>query len=162
MKCEKCHVNEATVFMTQKINGESLEMNLCESCAAEQEGPMLDEAFSFQQFLSGFMDSPQAKVEAKVCPHCGMSLKDFKQSSKVGCAQCYATFAQDMHPIVRRLHGTAKHNGKVPGRIGAGAMHQKRLEDYESRLKIALMKEDYESAAYFRDKIRDLKGRDDL
>jgi len=48
MKCEKCHNKEATVFIKQTINGESLEMNLCETCAAEQEQPLIDDTCSFQ------------------------------------------------------------------------------------------------------------------
>lgn len=163
MKCEKCHVNEATVFITQNINGESREMNLCESCAAEQEQPLFDEAFSFQQFLTGFMENSQpsnptsAQMDIVLCPGCGMSLQDFKQNSKVGCAKCYKTFGSHLYPVVKRLHGTVRHTGKVPGRIGEDVKAQQLLEQYEGQLKIALMKEDYESAARFRDKIRELK-----
>lgn len=160
MKCEKCHMNEAIVFIKQTINGESLEMNLCESCAAEQEQPLSDDTFSFQQFLGGFMDSEQNQTQTETCPTCGMSLQDFKRSSKLGCAECYRKFADDIRPIARRLHGTARHNGKVPGRIGQEVQHKKLLGQYESQLKIALMKEDYEGAALYRDKIKELKGDD--
>ncbi len=164
MKCENCHINEATVFMTQNINGEVIEMNLCETCAEIHEQPVMDEALSFEQFLSGFMEtgkgSPSTSVVA--CPGCGMSLKDFKGHSKVGCAQCYSTFEDYLYPVVKRIHGTVHHTGKVPGRIGHEVQSKKLLEQYESQLKISLMKEDYEKAAMYRDKIRDIKRGEDL
>ena len=164
MKCEKCHEKEATVFITQNINGEILEMNLCESCAAEQDQHLLDEEFSFKHFLTGFIDGREnGQVEQTFrCPNCGMSLMDFKRHSKVGCAQCYSEFSNHLLPVIRRLHGTAKHTGKHPARVGALVNTKKQLEDFESRLKVALMKEDYEEAARFRDKIRDLKDREDM
>ena len=164
MKCEKCHINEATVFITQNINGVSREMNLCETCAETYEQPISDEALSFQQFLSGFMESGKSATSSSVvmCPRCGMSLKDFKKYSKVGCAQCYETFEDHLTPVVKRLHGTVHHTGKVPGRIGQEVQSKKLLEQYESQLKIALMKEDYEKAAIYRDKIRELNRGEDL
>lgn len=162
MKCEKCHEKEATVFISQNINGETTEMNLCETCAAEYDRPALDESISFQQFLSGFMESDKSNVSTGVdiCPSCGMSLLDFRRNSKVGCAQCYKTYRDHLMPVVKRLHGTTKHTGKVPGKIDEEVKSQKTLEHYEGQLKVALMKEDYEQAAYFRDKIRSLKRGD--
>lgn len=163
MKCENCHINEATVFMTQNINGQVVEMNLCETCAEIYE-PVIDEALSFQQFLSGFMETGESSkaISVVVCPGCGISLKDFKRHSKVGCAQCYTTFEEHLIPVAKRLHGSAHHTGKVPSRIGHDVQSKKQLERYESQLKISLMKEDYEKAAMYRDKIRDIKRGEDL
>jgi protein arginine kinase activator len=38
MICQKCHQNEATVFISQTINQETTQMHLCAQCAGEQ-GP---------------------------------------------------------------------------------------------------------------------------
>lgn len=164
MKCEKCHKNEATVFITQSRDGEVIEMNLCEKCAEAYEQPMMDEALSFQQFLSGFVETGKntADTSTLVCSSCGMSLQDFKRHSKVGCTECYGTFRDHLYPVVKRLHGTVHHTGKVPGRIGHEVQYKKQLDQYESQLKISLMKEDYEKAAIYRDKIRDLKRGGEL
>lgn len=152
------------MFITQYINGDPIEMNLCDTCATEMEQPMLDEGLSFQQFLTGLMHSSKnnQQQDIHVCKTCGMSLQEFKRNSKVGCADCYKNFAEDLLPVVKRLHGTAKHNGKVPGRINAESKSQKALEHLEGQLKIALMQEDYEQAAILRDRIRDLKRGDAL
>ncbi len=164
MKCEKCHERDATVFITQNLNGEVMEMNLCEVCASEMDEPILDEGLSFQQFLTGLIRSGQKDTNEDVmlCPNCGMSLEEFKRHSKVGCAQCYPTFKEDLRPVVKRLHGSVHHTGKVPGRIGEVVKHKQTLENYERQLRVALMKEDYEEAAKYRDLIRDLKRGDGL
>ncbi len=165
MKCEKCHMNEATVFITQNVNGETAEMNLCESCAKESENLIVDEELSFQQFLSGLLNkekSANPNNGVVVCSNCGMSFPEFKKRSKVGCAQCYVTFNTQLQPIIKRLHGTSRHTGKLPGKLGASLKVKKKLEKFEAELKIALMKEDYENAAILRDQIRDLKKEADL
>ncbi len=38
MICESCHKVNATVFITQIVNGKKVEMHLCSSCARELEG----------------------------------------------------------------------------------------------------------------------------
>lgn len=164
MKCDKCHINEATVFITQTVNGETLEKNLCESCAEEENQQMFEDGLSFQQFLTGFIDgkSNNDKDEVVVCPGCGMTLMDFKRYSKVGCAQCYITFYSHLQPIIKKLHGTAQHTGKFPRRIGAKYQVQKKMTNLESQLKVALLSEDYEKAVLLRDEIRDLKKEENL
>ena len=164
MKCEKCHINEATVFITQKINGETVEMNLCDTCAVALEQPIIEDGLSFEQFLTGLMvnNKSNQQHDVHVCNTCGMSLQEFKRNSKVGCADCYKNFGEELLPIVKRLHGTVEHNGKVPGRINAETQSQKNIELLEGQLKVALMQEAYEQAASLRDRIRDLKRGEDL
>lgn len=164
MKCEKCQKNDASVFITQDINGEHKEMNLCESCAIEYEQPVIDQALSFQQFLTGFIESNKTGAQSVTdsCPTCHMTLKEFKRNSKVGCGQCYKAFDGHLMPIIKRLHGTTHHTGKVPGKINEEVKSQKNLAHFEGQLKVALMKEDYEKAAYYRDMIRSLKRGDQL
>lgn len=161
MKCEKCHKNEATVFITQNINGDSMEMNLCESCAAESKNSLVGEGLSFQQFLSGLLETSknyQRQNTQTACPTCNMTMVEFKQNSKVGCADCYQTFAHHLQPIIKRLQGgTTLHTGKRPSRIDSNLQVKKQLAAYESDLKLCLMQEDYEQAAVLRDQIRNLK-----
>lgn len=44
-----------------------------------------------------------------------MTLKDIAHVGKFGCAQCYATFKDDIIDIVRRVQGGQyEHVGKTP------------------------------------------------
>ena len=53
--------------------------------------------------------------EEKRCPSCHMTLKDIAHVGKFGCANCYATFKDDIIDIVRRVQGGQfEHVGKTP------------------------------------------------
>ena len=53
--------------------------------------------------------------EEKRCPTCKMTLKDIAHVGKFGCANCYATFKDDIVDIVRRVQGGQfEHVGKTP------------------------------------------------
>lgn len=161
MKCEKCHTNEATVFLTQSHNGETLEMHLCDSCAKENENIFLDDGISFQQFLSGLLDNSKGtpqKSQGFTCKSCGMSIDDFKRNSLVGCAECYTSFEQYLKPIVKRLQSNMVHTGKRPTHVDESIKLKEKIIRLESELKLALMEENYEQAAVLRDKIRSLRG----
>lgn len=165
MKCEKCHVNEATVFLTQTSNGETVEMHLCDTCAKDNEAALFDNGISFQQFLSGLLEdnkSPQIKSHTLTCDQCGMTLDAFKKNSLVGCAGCYKSFETYLRPIIKRLQSSTVHTGKKPGHIDETIKFQEKINRLESELKIALMQENYEQAAVLRDRIRDLRREADL
>lgn len=160
MKCEKCHNHEATVYITQYVNGEAMEMHLCENCAAETSHNIVEEGLSFQQFLSGLIENNKniaRQANAPTCPSCGMSLIEFKKHSKVGCADCYRAFGNDLKPIIKRLHGTTRHTGKQPGRISESLTIRHQLEAMQEQLNQALVEENYEEAARLRDAIKAFK-----
>lgn len=162
MKCENCHVNEATVFLTQSENGQTTEVHLCDTCAKESENIVLDNGISFQQFLSGLLESnksPQVKSHVPTCTQCGMTIEAFKKNSLVGCANCYKSFDGYLQPIIKRLQSNIVHTGKRPSHVDTTVKKiQEQISRYESELKVSLMEEDYERAAILRDKIRELKG----
>lgn len=165
MKCEKCNVNEATVFVTKSYNGETMEMHLCDSCAKENESLFLDDGISFQQFLSGLLDNSKTnltKNQSFTCKSCGMSIEDFKRNSLVGCAECYHSFEGYLKPIVKQLQSNMIHTGKRPSHVDETIKVKEKIMRLESELKIALMEENYEQAAILRDSIRELRGEGQL
>ena len=48
------------------------------------------------------------------CPVCGASLSDISDTGKVGCADCYKTFLNQLMPSIQRMHGNTHHIGKIP------------------------------------------------
>ncbi|HEY8449100.1 MAG TPA: UvrB/UvrC motif-containing protein, partial [Bacillota bacterium] len=59
-------------------------------------------------------------------------------------------------PIVRRVHGSTRHVGKVAGRGGADNL-RRRAEALRSELQRAVEEERYEDAARLRDQLRELQ-----
>ncbi len=161
VKCEKCHKNEATVFVTQIINGEKIEMHLCEQCAKESDTFFFDKNESFQKFLSGLLENtnrpPNVKNASISCPTCGMTLADFRKTSKLGCADCYDTFKDYLEVIMKRIQSSTQHTGKRPGKLDIDLKRDNMIRQLDSELKIAIMEEDFERAAELRDKLKELR-----
>ena len=162
MKCEKCAVNEATVFYREIINGKETKMHLCSKCAGEKEagfgfGDLTPEGLFGNVFSSlGLQKKPS--VEAKRCSLCGSLFSDIAKMGKVGCPKCYESFADELAPTLKRLHGVATHKGNIPEKHKEKLSALRYAEQLEAELEAAVSREEYEKAAELRDKIRELRG----
>lgn len=162
MICEHCHKEPATIFLTQVYEGKKIELHLCSKCAKEKEAFLYDNNSSFQQFLGGLLKLSNGEVQEKntprmVCPKCSMSIEEFRKTSKLGCAHCYEAFEPYIKHIVKSVHGSQEHTGKKPLRMGKLLSRTDQILDLESRLKIALLQEDYYEAALIRDELHRIK-----
>ena len=174
MLCQSCKKKEATFHYTSNENGAITELHLCRDCA--QKNGYLDESLKnfnpfnffdnsenmFGELLSGmFGDNERGALkESAVCPFCGMRFNEFIHNGKAGCAKCYATFKDAIAPTIKKLHGNTKHTGRFPaGRAIHKTKEDKRAE-LEALLKAAIEKQEYEKAAEYRDKIKELDKKD--
>lgn len=160
MICEKCKKNSATIFYQQIVNGEKREYHLCEECAAKMQSGV-----SFDTLFKGFLDSfigmgneGYTKHSSFSCPSCKLSFEEFRQTGKVGCADCYRAFKDQLDSVLKNIQGSARHSGKLPKKAGAEIYTKRELENLKSRLKKAVENEEYEDAAKIRDKIREIEG----
>ena len=164
MLCERCHKKEATVHTVQVINGEKTEHYYCDSCAKETgfENPI-----SFDDIFKGFLnfDSPSYGEKTSTympygikCPSCSMSYDDFRRTGKFGCSSCFDAFEPYISSTLKSIHGGDSHKGKVPKRNGGNLLKKHELEDLKRKLVDAIAKEEFESAAVLRDKIKALEG----
>ena len=166
MLCQNCGEKEATVHLTKIINGEKNELFLCEECAEEtgQISLQSSDPFSFQNLLAGILNpevesSFKTKTSSNIsCENCGMTYKEFSQNGIFGCSECYETFGSRLDPLVKRIHGSNKHNGKVPKRKGGDLRIQRKIKKLRSEMDQAVNNEDFEKAADLRDKIHELEA----
>ncbi|MEN6314293.1 MAG: UvrB/UvrC motif-containing protein [Clostridiaceae bacterium] len=164
MLCQQCQKRTANVHFTQIINGKKIELYLCTQCAKEKGHLGFSPQLNLGDFLwgipafSGGNGFPQAKQPEEVrCNVCGMSFEDFRKTGKLGCANCYQTFRDNLSPILRRIHGNIEHTGKVPGKASNCRKAANELEKLKAQLAAAIEKEEYEKAAELRDRIRELE-----
>ena len=78
---------------------------------------------------------------------------------QIGCSVCYEAFHHELTPLLRRIHGSSVHRGKIPRRSGSAIMLRQEAEQLRARLKEAVTREEYEKAAEYRDRIRSLERR---
>lgn len=162
MICEHCGKNPATVHYTKIVNGEKSEYHLCEQCAREKGelnlGLTFQPGFSIQNLLGSiFGGSVEAEVPSETCPKCGATYEEFSRTGRLGCPDCYKAFSSRLNPLIRRVQGSVKHNGKAPERAGAGIKAERKISELEKSLQKAIAEERYEDAARIRDELRSLK-----
>ena len=176
MLCEKCKKRTATVFYNENINGNVCSYSLCGECAAKlhEKGEIQDitsmigsfaDPFSELQdhFFSGFFGLPSQKAlhGERKCPECGSTYHEIASGGKVGCAQCYEAFAEELSRTIQSIHGTTSHTGAVPARQRAKQERSEWIKNLKKDLQDAIRREDYEEAAKLRDEIRRLEQNEE-
>ncbi|EDY19264.1 UvrB/UvrC protein [Chthoniobacter flavus Ellin428] len=157
MHCDVCKTNQATVFLTQIVDGKMQKVNLCEACSKEK-GVTDPTGFALADLLLGLGAAQEMERGGTVqkCPACGFSQADFKKTGRLGCATCYTTFADGLAALLKGMHKGTDHVGKVPARLAKSIEREVQLKTLQRDLKKAVASEDYESAATLRDQIRHL------
>ena len=157
MLCCICKEKEATVHLAQ-IDGDKMQkVDLCEECA-KTKGVNDPTGFSLADLLLGLGASQEiehAGGGADVrCPRCGFSQADFKKAGRLGCSECYRTFAHALDGLLKTMHKGTRHVGKVPETLRPGRELTDRLKGLQKKLAKAIESEDFEQAALLRDEIK--------
>ena len=158
MFCDVCKSKEATVFLTQIIEGKMQKVNLCEGCSKEK-GVNDPTGFALADLLLGLGAAQEIeKNPAGIrCPTCGFSQADFKKTGRLGCSACYDTFAEGLSGMLKNMHRGSIHTGKVPAKLAVARRRAQELAALQADLDKAVREELFEEAATLRDKIRHLE-----
>ena len=160
--CEVCKEREATVHLTQVVDGTIKKLHLCEECAAKS-GIDVQGPISINDILLGLgvVQKEPAAVPAaeKVCPRCHMRRTDFKKTGRFGCGACYDTFAEELPPLLKAMHRSEQHVGKVPEAESLRFRASQELGRLEEELRKAVAEERFEDAAHTRDRITICRAR---
>jgi protein arginine kinase activator len=162
MLCDNCGSAEAVTHVTTIKDNQMSVDHLCEKCAAAKglESMEAPSAFPLTDFLAqmGGEEVPEGQAELGRCGFCGLTFSDFRETGRLGCPHCWATFEVHLRGLLRRIHGGTSHVGKVYLPPDPTATErEKRLEALRRRLQRAVDAEDFERAASIRDQIRALE-----
>lgn len=157
MKCDCCE-KPAEIHLTDIINGQKRETHLCKSCAEEQQ--LLQEKelnFSsiLQSVIAPHIGSVTDELSRLCCPICGMKYMEFRAAGRLGCPNDYQVFRSALLPLLKRIHRSTTHEGKVPRYSIQHAALQAELLELRKQLRIAVENEAYEEAARIRDILRE-------
>lgn len=186
MLCENCGKNQANVRYTQIINGEKKEMHLCEECSEKLgiNNMEFKMPINFSSFFGDFLEEfeknslmPELNpVQTLKCNNCGLSFEEFMNTGKFGCSKCYDAFETRIDPILKNIHGSNRHVGRL-GSIkkatnfemsnddvenkskqdNLNIKEESKLESLKADLKRAIKEEKYEEAAKIRDEIKEIE-----
>lgn len=158
MLCCVCKEKPATVHLTE-IKGEKIQkVDLCDACAKAK--GVNDANFALADLLLGLgasqeIDQSAGGTELK-CTSCGFTQADFKKSGRLGCPDCYRTFAEGLEGLLKTMHKGTRHTGKVPETQRRSREGIDRLKALQKKLAKAVEEEDFELAAEVRDEIKKL------
>ena len=163
--------------MTEIVDEQMSETHLCEECA-RQKSSQMEQQFGLADLLAGLSEAgkPSSAKSAEEksalkCSTCGLNYEDFRKFGRLGCGDCYVSFKEHLTGLLRKIHGSNRHLGKMPlslvkGGPGtgkgvatapAGLLSSESIEDLKRQLYAAIEDEDFEKAATLRDKIRTME-----
>lgn len=166
MLCSYCKKNKATIHYTEIINGKMHKLHLCEQCAKEKQ-INVELPFSFSDVLSALSEGLEAISAAAArhddtpsarCSSCGLTLREFTKSGRLGCQHCYEAFAEPLRDIIRSVQKAPHHTGKVPESFAKTESARQRIAELEEALQKAILEERYEDCVALRDELRQLRA----
>jgi protein arginine kinase activator len=162
--CSICKEKPATLFLSNiSADNKKQDFNLCNACAKAKG---MDDPTAFLVAGSDIMLGLGAaqEVEQTVgadlkCPRCGFSQADFKKSGRLGCPECYRTFAEGLNGLLKTMHKGTRHTGKAPEALRVSRENSDRLKTLQKKLNKAIESENFEEAALLRDELKKLNER---
>ena len=163
MMCQSCNKKAARVHLTEIGSKMKKEIHLCEVCAKEHEASLPHTVGSTApphlEAVPGPLvgGSEEEADKAGSCKTCGVSFSEFRSTGRLGCPDDYEFFRESLVPILERIHGAARHRGKVPPQAGERTIRQRDLMKLSDELERAVKSEKYEDAARLRDRLERLR-----
>ena len=160
MLCQDCGNNESTIHLTQIVNNKKVELNLCRICAEKRgfHNPFEKNAFPLAEFLTGMLreigEEASAAFKALKCPKCELTFADFSKKGRLGCGSCYSAFRTQLKDLLRKVHNSNQHHGKTPITTVKELKPLREERKLRDELRQAIEKEDFETAAAIRDRLK--------
>jgi len=160
MMCEECGKNQATVSITVTTGSGTNTRRLCPECMKKMEFTLVKG--DIQSFLSSVLSvlgsEKKAEQPSIVCSSCGLSYAEFEHTGRLGCAQCYRDFANQLKPSLQKIHGRTQHAGRRPKAFVPDPQDElnQRMSELRKQMDEAVANENFEEAARLRDELRSL------
>lgn len=162
--CDNCGIRAASVHIRKKLNNMLEESYLCSECAAKYSNALLS-FVSIDKFISNMINSISEKdhepENSIKCAACGYTLDKLKKTGRVGCAECYNSFAEQLAPVLGMLYQGRKHTVSMDSEPVSAVSAENNTDQIvmlRKRLEEAISKEEYELAAKIRDEIKEYKN----
>ena len=117
---------------------------------------IFDELFS--PFI-GFM--PFERVEDITCPVCKTTLKQFKTTGLLGCANCYDAFGKEISKIVGKIAPHTEHKQESIKPTKTKQTNEDKIAELKKELALAVKEERYEDAGKIKKQIQKLEAKDE-
>jgi len=159
VNCERCKKAHATLHIVTCEKGAHQEVHICEPCGRKAGICVLN--FTIEDLLGVPKKAQKPKIRERGrsvrCPGCKLTIQQIQATAKIGCARCYETFPEAFVDFMEAYHKSSHHRGKVPTTTSSSVQKEAELQRLKSYLDVVVKKEDYETAAELRDRIKRLE-----
>lgn len=158
MLCEECGKNQATVSITVTTGSGISTRRLCPECMKKME--LSFAKGDIQSFLSSIMSvlgkEKKPDQPSITCSACGLTYAEFEHTGRLGCAQCYRDFSEQLKPMLQKIHGRTQHAGRKPTAFVPDPEDERnaRIQELRQKMDEAVAVENFEDAAKYRDELR--------
>ena len=162
--CSICKEKPATIFLSNiSAENKKVDLDLCEDCAKakgiDDPAALLVASADLMLGLGAAQEVEQAVGTDLKCPRCGFSQADFKKSGRLGCPECYKTFAEGLGGLLKTMHKGTRNTGKAPEALRVSRENSDRLKTLQKKLNKAIESENFEEAAQLRDELKKINDR---
>ena len=163
MICQICGKHSAAMLVRQIIDEKAKELYICRVCAKKYHlySDNKEMHLSLKAIFDGLLPQLDAREEAGdsvhplACPDCGMPLSRVKEKKILGCPRCFFYFRDTVLELMQETSGEVFYAGNLPLKTETFSDSAVSLQHLEEELQKAVENEEYELAAYLRDKIRE-------
>lgn len=159
MECSNCGSPSAQLH-TRVVDGSEVQVCLCNVCYEK----LYSKSDVSERFARLFGDSGKKAKVKKVCPSCGITLEEFRNTGLLGCAGCYTAFRNEIENSLRYCQWSCVHSGKKTN----GATEEKyelvrelvrEQELIKSQMDRAFQEEDYKLVSELKRRLQAIKER---
>jgi protein arginine kinase activator len=154
--CDLCGKGEATMNVSQlDKDGKVTEISVCAECASQRGFTEVQQLKAGVAEIIAELKTRVDEADSKlVCQNCGLSYAEFKRQGRLGCADCYVSFHDELLPLIRRIHDAVQHVGRTASGGRKQAQVKMNIQKLREALSGAIQAEDYEKAAALRDQLK--------
>jgi protein arginine kinase activator len=92
LNCDACHSEQASIFLSQQVEGMILTVDLCPGCA-QKLGVSAHEKIDLMALRERLSPPEAGEASVKICRFCGYTTTEWKKTGRLGCPHCYAVFS---------------------------------------------------------------------
>lgn len=162
MLCELCEQNEANIVIKQITEaGKSVSCHICDRCAHEHGLDAETDNTKAVAELFKLIEKKKADAQnAVTCMSCGTKLSDILETHHLGCADCMIYFKGFIEEALKKNSDDIRYTGKVPKEFNIlnRPTETETVQNLQAQMEEAVKIENYELAAYLRDKIKEMEN----
>lgn len=161
--CEICGVRPAVFMFKTVINGTESERRLCPECAKKLQIINNDGVVNPANIIAQALKTGKKRTQ-RTCI-CGTKESDLRKDFKLGCVECYTTFA-DVIDNFLGFNAIIGHKGKSPANFKTTEVLKEEKakelmetpEGLRQLINEAVAEEDYERASFLQKKLKKTMG----